>query len=297
MHQQQNTSLVIIIGAARSGTKLLRSLIAATGHFASVPFDINYIWRYGNEHWSHDALPSESAQSNRVRSFIGKQLRQLAGVSDTSRPIVEKTVSNILRLPFVHAMFPNAKYVVLVRDGRDVTESAIRCWQSPPQAGYLFAKARTFPWRNCGRYAAKYAATFARRRLGLDEHLKTWGPRYPGIDIDVAELSLAEVCARQWVASMDHYERSKSLLDTSQVVELRYEDLVRSPGTAIQLLCSFLGVADATSALNFARANIRTDRIASRRAMNPIDAQRVLQIVEPTLARWGYATKLFSWAA
>ena len=43
------SQIVIIIGAARSGTKYLRDVLATAPNAARVPYDINYIWRYGSE--------------------------------------------------------------------------------------------------------------------------------------------------------------------------------------------------------------------------------------------------------
>ena len=53
-------SPVFIIGAARSGTKFLRDVLAASPEVACVPYDVNYIWRYKNENYPHDALAVES---------------------------------------------------------------------------------------------------------------------------------------------------------------------------------------------------------------------------------------------
>ena len=52
------SQIVIIIGAARSGTKYLRDVLATAPNAARVPYDINYIWRYGSESHPDDALPA-----------------------------------------------------------------------------------------------------------------------------------------------------------------------------------------------------------------------------------------------
>ena len=44
--------------------------------------------------------------------------------------VVEKSVSNTLRVRFVDAVFPDAQYVVIVRDGRDVAASARAQWST-----------------------------------------------------------------------------------------------------------------------------------------------------------------------
>jgi len=283
---------VIILGAARSGTKLLRELIAATGCYAEVPFDVNYIWRYGNESCPHDALPADLARE-RTRQFIRNWLRSCTvhpkndiGVRSTA--FVEKTVSNVLRIPFVKAVYPEARFVALVRDGRDVVESAERCWRAPPPTGYVLKKLRTFPWLHCAPYGWKYAATVVRRRLHLDKHLRTWGPRYPGIDIDLKRLSLLEVCARQWAASIELYEQSRHLFSNHQLLEMRYEDLVCSPHLQMHRLCDFLQIEARGRVLEIARRNIRSDCIGSFMRLPRKDLQRVLDTIRPMLQRWDY---------
>src|SRR5688572_31535031 len=84
---------VIILGAARSGTKLLRALVAATRCYVEVPFDVNYIWRYGNESCSHDALNPEHL-TERTKRFVRERIGRCAGLPNSSMAFVEKTVSN-----------------------------------------------------------------------------------------------------------------------------------------------------------------------------------------------------------
>ncbi len=50
------SDVVIVIGAARSGTKVLREMLAASPNVAAVSFDVNFIWRTGNEGEANDVL-------------------------------------------------------------------------------------------------------------------------------------------------------------------------------------------------------------------------------------------------
>jgi hypothetical protein len=292
---------VIILGAARSGTKLLRRLVASSGRYAEIPFDVNYIWRFGNETCRHDVLTPDMLRE-KIRKFVRARLQKIAfhaaggsirrkwrpAAAVVQLPFVEKTVSNVLRVPYVKALYPEAKYVAIVRDGRDVAESAARCWREPPAAGYLLAKLRTFPWLRCAPYGAKYAINVARRRLGLDSHLRTWGPRYPEIDADLQQLNLLQVCARQWAASVENYERSRSLFAAQQLFELRYEALVQDTPKVIGDLCTFLCIDNRRAVLEYARQTISANRLGTGRRLSSEELQQVLEIAGPTLARWEY---------
>ena len=148
---------VFIIGAARSGTKYLRDILALASNAAKVPYDINYVWRYGSENHADDSLPL-SLLSSRKRAFIRAQVYRLSKASPEDETIVfEKTVGNSLRVPFVRGVFPEARFIHLVRDGRAVTESAMRQWREPVSWSRLLEKIRGLPLENIG-----YAAWFVR---------------------------------------------------------------------------------------------------------------------------------------
>lgn len=275
---------VILLGAARSGTKLLRSIVAASGQFAEVPYDVNFAWRYGRESWAHDALPVESLRPRTAR-FLRRWLPHTAGLPEGSLAFVEKTVGNTLRPDFVRAVFPEARYIAIVRDGRDVVRSAERCWREPPDAAYLVEKLRIYPWRQCAHYAAKYAIAVAGRASGLSNRVRTWGPRYPGIDEDLRQLTLTEVCARQWAASIESYERARGGLGAGQLLELCYESLLSDPESTVRRLCEFLGV-DCARAVEYADRVVRPPR---SHAAAPFDESgRAYAILRPVLGRWGY---------
>ncbi len=132
---------IILIGAARSGTKLVRDIIASHPAIAAVPYDINYIWRLGNEAFAHDELPV-NCLNPRIRQSIRKEIQRF----DKQTPfLIEKTVSNCLRVPFVNAIFPEAKFIHLLRNGLDVVESVYRQWMASPDWRYIWRKGRAFP--------------------------------------------------------------------------------------------------------------------------------------------------------
>lgn len=118
---------IVLIGAARSGTKFLRSLLAAGAETVAVPYDINYVWRYGNERHPDDALGSELA-TREIQRYIRATLPRLAVRTrgQSASLLVEKTVGNSLRVDFVRKVLPEARFIHIVRDGRDVVESARR---------------------------------------------------------------------------------------------------------------------------------------------------------------------------
>lgn len=230
---------LIVIGAARSGTKIFRDACAQLPDVAKTPYDMNYIWRIGNEHLLHDEL-SPDLLTPAIRRKI---LRHFAKYRTGSPVFIEKTVSNCLRVPFVAAVFPEAKFIHLVRDGRDVIESVYRQWLAPPNWSYIIRKACSFPLHLAFSYALNYARQAGTKVLTRDvQRAGTWGPRYNGIDQDLATRDLLEVCALQWVKSVETAYHDLDQLPDSQVMTVRYEEFVCHPCQSLEQVAEFAGL-------------------------------------------------------
>ena len=219
---------VFLIGAARSGTKFLRDTLAASGDVAAVPYDINYVWRHGNENCPHDEIAPGDIDDKTAR-HIRTTVERLAlkGRKDSPSIILEKTVSNTLRMDTVRRIFPEAEFILLERDGLDVTESAYRQWTTPNSRDYIFQKLRYFPVREW-----RYAIWFARNLVTSSDAPPVWGPRYDGIYEDLSDLGTAQTCAHQWASSVKSARKAASDADT---LRIRYADL-GNPGGLNQVL-------------------------------------------------------------
>ncbi|RMG73504.1 MAG: sulfotransferase [Chloroflexi bacterium] len=231
---------IILIGAARSGTKLLRDTIALHSQIEKVPYDINYIWRLGNEAIPHDELPPDNATPEVIRKIH----KGILHYRKTQAPLlIEKTVSNSLRPTFTNRVFPNAYYIHLIRDGRDVVESSLRQWLAPPNWHYIMKKASSYPINQAFGYALNYSITTIYKMLGFhDIKTSTWGPRYKGIDVDVKENDLVTVCSLQWRYSIEKSLHGLKKIGDDRVYTLRYEDFVVDPYGYLSQIASFIGV-------------------------------------------------------
>jgi hypothetical protein len=279
------TRHILIIGAARSGTKILRDVLAQASGAGSVPYDIGFVWRYGNEGIPHDVLDPATVTpriSRFVRRYVDRYARSGPNV------VIEKTVGNTLRVPFVHAVLPDATFVHLVRDGRDAAESARRQWSAPAERRYLLDKARHFPLRLVPSYGRKYAMAQLSLLSGARSHAATWGPRYPGIDDDVASSDLLTVCARQWRTSVEYATRDLAGVSTL-VIEVRYEQLVSAPLTTLEDLLDRLGLPASAEDRRRAAARLEAGRTGS--GARTLDSQELAMIsaeLHTTLNTFGY---------
>lgn len=276
---------VLVVGAGRSGTNLLRDVLCCFPGFATWPCDeINYIWRHGNRAAPTDELTAADARPEVVayiRRAFDRQRRRAGG--DT---VVEKTCATTLRVAFASRVVPEARFVVIVRDGRDVTPSAMRRWTAGLDVRYLARKARFVPVGDLPYYALRYARSRVARRRDPQGRLSTWGPRFEGLDAAVRERPLAEVCALQWSRCVETADAQlAAAVDPAAVHRLRYEDLVADPRHEVDRLAGFLG-ASAPADL----PAIRSGGVGAGPATLAADELAAVQdVAGATLSRLGYA--------
>lgn len=250
---------VFIIGAGRSGTKYLRDVLSTSPEVVRIPYDVGYIWRVGNEWLPHDEINAETVPEKSIRWIRSTlpRLRDRTVEKPDARLLIEKSVPNSLRPLFLYKIFPNAIFIHLVRDGRAVTESALRMWQTPPEAGYLMKKLRYFPWSNV-RYGLWYFMNRFSRIVRRTQPI--WGPRYKGIENDIITEPLHVVCAKQWFHCVDIAYRQLLHIPREQVITVKYEEIMQ--GThALAKLCKDLGIKS-DDVLNYHCSNARREENA-----------------------------------
>lgn len=277
----------MILGAARSGTKFFRDTLGADSRAHPIPYDINFVWRIGNEKHPDDALPSSLA-SPRICRLINQRLRALVGDPNLPRGhfLIEKTVSNTLRVPFVDQVLPNAKFVHLLRDGREVSASAFRCWQERTPLKYAVLKAQYFSMADW-RYIADSFRNFMVGQIVGRGGGKVWGPRYPGVDDDVSQLPLEQVCARQWLHCVTSTIEGLEKIDSARHITVRYEDLIFDD-SEIGRVCDFLGLETKVVSERYQRTVKRNERNVLSDSLTSSLLDQVSPTIEPLLRRLGY---------
>lgn len=280
---------VVIIGAARSGTNLLRDMLAALPGFATWPCDeINAIWRHGNLAVGHDELDASVHLRPGVRRSIRRAFKVQASAHACSF-LVEKTCANSLRVPFVDATLPEAKYVHLVRDGRDVVVSAMKRWKAPFDFRYSLRKTRFVPWLDIPYLLGSQIKNRLHRLFSADQRLSAWGPRFVGMQEMLERNSLPEVCAWQWKLSVDKSMAFLKSLPRSRVHFLSYEQLGRAPVPEVARLARFLGIEIDSMTIQRVSSMVRRENSGGWRGTWNEMLERVLtEIMASTLSECGY---------
>lgn len=231
---------VIIIGAPRSGTNMLRDVLTSFDGISTWPCDeINYIWRHGNVRYPSDEIPAIRA-TPAIQNYIQQRFSDIrqkysAGI------VVEKTCANSLRVPFVDAVVPNAKYIFIYRDGIDATGSAKERWTAELDISYILEKVRYVPKMDLPYYALRYFWARIYRLISREKRLAFWGPALDNMPSILENNTLNEVCALQWQRCVDKAEVAISEMPADKVVRVRYEDFVRRPAAELSRILEFIG--------------------------------------------------------
>lgn len=279
---------VVIIGAPRSGTNMLRDVLCSLPGMATWPCDeINYLWRYGNVDYPTDELPVDRL-TPKTRDRIRRSFDWVAH-KYAADFVVEKTCANSLRVPFVEAVVDQPEYVYIVRDGIDAAASATDRWRAPLDIPYLAKKVRFVPVQDLPRYAVRYASARVDRLRDQERSLSTWGPKFTGLEEIVGNESTTSVAARQWQACVDASDEAFAKIPAERVHRVSYEDLVSDPVTVVANLAKGLGWSGSEADVRSAVAHVSSDSVGKGR--ESLDAQQLADlraIIGPTLDRHGY---------
>ena len=159
--------------------------------------------------------------------------------------------------------FPDAQIVQVVRDGRDsvaamLHDPVVMSWFRPS--------------------VANVETEFPNPFYGVEDETDrlTW-----------AGLSPAGKCAMRWRGAIRLAARLRKTLPEGQLKTLRYEDMVRNPGSAAAILTEFTGTKIAAPASpNHRRA--RTEAAAWRRALTLSQLADIEKVTGEELRRLGY---------
>ena len=285
--EHENKPPVIIIGAARSGTNILRDCLTGLPGLGTWPCDeINAIWRHGNRAHPTDELTPEMA-SPAVKGFIRKRFSRIRQVYKLNR-VVEKTCANSLRVLFVQRIFPEAQYIFLIRDGRDAVLSAVRRWTASFDLLYTLRKARFVPLSDIPFYFLGYVRNRIHQVYSKEKRLSSWGPRFQGLQEALQGRGLAEVCAMQWVQCVQKAEHDFQHIHPKRIYRLYYEDFVSSPKAHLRGMCRFLGLPEQHVEGVSKLSSISTGSIGRWKSAPMGEIDMIQPLIQETLQRHGY---------
>lgn len=277
---------IILIGAARSGTTLLGDILSQHQDIAYW-IEPKYIWKIGSPDIINDIRIEEEATPSRIkyihRKFLSYQL------SNSKRRFLEKTPSNCFRIPFINKVFPDAIYINIVRDGRDVALSAYEKWNGSHDKS-AYSRRMNFqevPFGDMPFYVFDFAKQFIGQRLWPTK-LKKWGPMTHDIKNMVAN-SVEEACALQWRQSSETSLKELKKIPQERVVTLKYEDFIKNPEYQLSKLMKFCDLKESSAVHEYAKNIIKSNNSQKwLLAENKEFIDKVNSILEPLLEELQY---------
>ena len=281
-------SVIIIIGAPRSGTNMLRDILVKLPGVGTWPCDeINYIWRHGNMWYPSDELPAEMANDT-VKKYVNDQVELLAEKLELDT-VIEKTCANSLRVGFVDKVIPTAKYIYIVRDGMDVVGSALKRWRAKIDFKYIIKKARYVPFSDVPYYAYKFITNRFFQMFSGEKRLAFWGPVMNNTTELLKKHTLLEVCAMQWKACVDNAEHDLKRIPDERKIFIKYEDFVNNPIGEYKRLANFIGKPTTSEIEHEVQSMVKSGSVGKGRSELSIDEQKnVHELICEQLDKYGY---------
>jgi hypothetical protein len=278
---------VIVLGAARSGTKMLRDAIAAHQAMVAIPYDINFVWKYSNYSIKHDSLTPDHVTPSSA-GYVYKFFRRFSQDRPGVR-VVEKTVGNTVRVDFVRKIFPSCQFVHLIRDGRDVSASARVQWEAPLNGRQLIEKVKYCPISALPNYAVDYASSYLLRKVLQKKHVSTWGVAFDDLGALLGRYTLLEVCGIQWSRCVELAKSALERVPAANKIEVRYERLVHNPLFEMERIMSFLGLEMSEEISLHVKQHITPEHKDKwKRQIRPEELRLLLVHISGTLERLGY---------
>lgn len=258
---------VVVFNKSHSGSRLLALLLLQQSVFMggqlnesldSLPLLKLVEWIVAREYPSFAMLRRPDEWPQDLQNLIGAVLDAHLAGWERGQPWGWKLCETVYVLPLVAALFPDARFVHLIRDGRDVAFSDHVSPELPFWRKVYFGTDAIRSWRG----------------MPLDN------PAY------VRKSHLYN--AQHWQESVTLGRHYGVMLGPSYH-EIYYEQLCATPFEEGRKLMVFLGLKPDDAALAATATNVLRVAVAKYRR-EPVSKQKAVQrLIEPTLLAFGYA--------
>lgn len=200
---------VIVVGCSRSGTTAVYNVLGMAPELATMRKESHDFWNMlhplAENNWNSHVL-TEKDVTGKDKREVPKFFYRYLG----AKRFLDKANQNCFRIPYLHALFPDAYFVFIRRDGRDNINSMIHGWGRPDE------------------YASWSQDLPSRVEIDNGSYNRWCFFLFPGWR-EFTSKSIEEVCATQWMEANRAVLNAKNIIPSDHWVEIVYEDLLRQP--------------------------------------------------------------------
>jgi len=269
---------LFILGTGRSGTTILGIVLSmhravgflnepkALWHAIYPSEDVIGSYSRGDARYRLDAADATAEVKRNAHRLFGAYL-----TSVFSSQLVDKYPELIFRVPFVREIFPDAKFIFLVRNGWDTCASidkwSVRCGEQKNGEVHDWWGVNHRKWKLMLEqliYPDPYFAEIESTAAGLEKH--------------------TDMAALEWIITMrEGLCRMKE--NTGCIFMLRYEDLVASPRQSLHDIAVFAGLSKDEVFLDYGASILRPAPRHAEYEMNP----SLYPLFKETMQSLGYS--------
>lgn len=254
---------VFVIGFAKSGKSLLARLLG-------LHLDVAY-WQEANDIWDPQGYPWPTSARETPPQWVDpvaftarwwrdnqhrqEEIQATFGAYQWlwRRPyFLNDTPLNTFRIPYLLAMFPEARFINVVRDGREAVY-----------------------WRACKQY----------------ERIRAYPASYQAMGLAYSFEELLVRLATFWKATLEEVGWQDEALQLSQrgiLLELTYEELCADTCAVLERICPSIGLDPSRFAPAIRKQNLGIRNPKWKEELDPALATQLVAVMEPMLARKGY---------
>ena len=213
---------VFVIGCSRSGTTVVYKTLSEADELGSLQRETHDFWvdlhPLAEKHWDTHALSAADASARDRDAVAAFFFRHLG-----ARRFVDKNNQNGLCVPYLRALFPDARFVYVRRSPGDNIHSLIEGWGRADEfatwSGQLPVQVRI----DGGRYRRWCFFLFDGWR-------------------DYVDRPIEDVCAAQYETMNEAILEAREAIPAGLWTEVVYEELVRDPVAAFRAVWDSLGL-------------------------------------------------------
>ena len=278
-------SPIFIFGNTRSGTTIVQKVMSVHPDIVEW-YEPNALWLFAGPGRIHDEF-DESDATDRVKRYIRQRFLKYQKLHGNC-VVLEKTPQNILRIPYVRAIFPEATFLFMVRNPFSFVSSVEYKWQRPVTGQGIVRRLKDMPVTQIHYWVRRYVIQQINKRVLRRKYLSIWGPRYRGIQDDLKTHDLLTVIARQWSVCSMKAEKDMAAFEEGEILRLKYEDFVDDPISDLERICAHCRLEMTRDMVNAAREMVKSDRKIKWQRFDPHDLARIIPEISTEMQRHGY---------